>query len=346
MRGGTSKGPFLDLRDLPTDTAERDAALLRIMGSPDKKQIDGIGGAAFVTSKVVMVQPSERPGIDVDYLFAQVIMAESIVDTKPTCGNMMSGVAPFAIEKGWVKPTGDETKVKVYNFNTKSTSEMIVKTRDGEVNYTDGDLKIDGVPGVGAPILMKMSDVTGGSTGSLFPTGNRVDIIDGVEVSMVDAGNLMIHMRASDFDLDGSEQPEYFEQNPELMKKLESIRVKAGKMGGLGDVSNSVLPKIGLLTPCSEQRHIRSQYFTPKFLHPTHAVSGATCIAISSYYEGTVAAQLIDLPKQENSKIIIKHPSGMIPVEINADYSGAEVEIVTAGTLRTARKLMEGWVFY
>jgi len=197
MRGGTSKGPFLDLRDLPAEQVERDTILLKIMGSPDLKQIDGIGGGTFVTSKVVMAKPSKKKGIDVDYLFAQVILDEPLVDTKPACGNMMSGVAPFAIEKGWVKSTGTQTTVKVYNINSDSTADIMVSTLNGQVNYKDGNLSIDGVPGKGSPIFMKMKGIEGGATGQLFPTGNRKDIIQGKEVSMVDAGNLMIHIKAT-----------------------------------------------------------------------------------------------------------------------------------------------------
>lgn len=346
MRGGTSKGPFFDLRDLPVDTRERDHALLRIMGSPDKKQIDGIGGAAFVTSKVVMVQPSEREGIDVDYLFAQVIMDDAIVDTKPTCGNMMSGVAPFAIERGMVKATDGETIVRVFNLNTNSTIEVTVQIKNGQVNYTDGDFSIDGVPGTGAPILMKMSGVTGGATGSLFPTGNKIDTILGKELSMVDAGNLMIHMRASDFGLTGAEQPDFFVQRPELMAELESIRQEAGMLGGLGDVSQSVLPKIGLLSPPQQSGSVKSQYFTPKFLHPTHAVSGAVCLATASKCVGTLAAEIADVSDETSERIIVEHPSGEIPVEINITNSDLPFDVISAGTFRTARKLMDGFVYY
>jgi len=346
MRGGTSKGPFFDLRDLPQSVKQRDKALLRIMGSPDKKQIDGIGGAAFVTSKVVMVMPSQREGIDVDYLFAQVIMDQAIVDTKPTCGNMMSGVAPFAIERGMVNITDKETIVKVFNINTNSTIEMTVKIKEGKVNYCDGDFAIDGVPGTGAPILMKMSNVTGGATGSLFPTGNKIDIIQGKEVSMVDAGNLMIHMRASDFGLTGLEQPEYFVQQPELMAELEAIRLKAGILGGLGDVSNSVLPKIGLLSAPQQSGSVKSQYFTPKYLHPTHAVSGAVCISASSKCKGTLAAEIAHVTDETTERMIIEHPSGQIPVEIEVSGKDEVFDVVTAGTFRTARKLMDGYVYY
>ena len=203
MRGGTSKGPFMDLRDLPENSDERDAILLRLMGSPDIKQIDGIGGASFVTSKLVMVRPSHRAGIDVDYLFAQIIIDKHVVDTNPTCGNMMSGVAPFAIEKGWIniKPGDTEVKVMVFNMNTDSTIEVYVQLEDGHVNYQNGELHIDGVPGKASPILMKMFDVEGGTTGKLFPSRNKIDLIQEKEVTIIDSGNMMIHMRASDFGL-------------------------------------------------------------------------------------------------------------------------------------------------
>jgi len=346
MRGGTSKGPFFDLRDLPQNPVERDRVLLKIMGSPDAKQIDGIGGAAFVTSKVVMVQPSSRKDIDVDYLFAQVLVDEPIVDTKPACGNMMSGVGPFAIEKGWVKATKNTTIVRVYNINTNSTAEVIVSTPNGEVNYTDGDLSIDGVPGKGASILMKLKGVEGGATGKLFPTGNLADVIQGKAVSMVDAGNLMIHLKAADFGLNGKEQVDFFAENTGLMKKLESIRVEIAHLTGLGDVSQSVLPKIGLLSPGQNGGNIRSQYLTPRSLHPSHAVSGAVCVAAASKCKGTVAAEIAKVNNQLHELIEIEHPCGKIPVEIEVRGEGKDFEIVSAGTFRTARKLMEGYVYY
>lgn len=346
MRAGTSKGPFIDLRDLPQDTAERDRIILRFMGSPDTKQIDGVGGAAFVTSKLVMVQPSEKEGIDVDYLFAQVIIDKPIVDTKPTCGNMMSGVAPFAIEKGWIQATHPETKVMVYNFNTNSTIEMIVQTPNGVINYTDGDLSIDGVPGTGAPIVMNLFGVAGGATGKLFPTGKRKDIIQGHEVSVVDAGNLMMHISAASLGLTGLEQPDYFVANLDLMKKIEAIRLEAGHLAGLGDVSESVLPKVGILSKARVGGNIKSQYLTPHTLHPTHAVSGAVCIACASKAAGTVAADIADVSKNNIEKIIIEHPSGVLPVQLEVSGEGEDYDIYKAGTLRTARKLMEGQVFY
>lgn len=346
MRGGTSKGPFFDLRDLPDNTEEMSKALLRIMGSPDKKQIDGIGGGTFVTSKVVMVKPSERPGIDVEYLFAQVFIDQAIVDTKPTCGNMMSGVAPFAVERGWVKPKNDKTHVQVYNLNTNSTISVELNTPKGKLNYVHGDFAIDGVPGTGSPILMKLSGIEGGATGRLFPTGNLIDKIQGVEVTMFDAGNLMIHMSAADFGLTGNESPIFFAENHALMKRLESIRLEIAELAGLGDVSDSVLPKIGLLSKPQKGGHIKSMYLTPKTLHPTHAVSGAVCICAAAMCAGTIASRELVLPENQETKIVLEHPSGKIPVDVDVSGVGLDFKIQSAGTYRTARKLLEGYVYY
>jgi len=348
MRSGTSKGPFLDLRDLPENVQERDKILLRIMGSPDKKQIDGIGGAAFVTSKVVMAKPSDKEGIDVDFIFAQVIIDEAIVDTTPTCYNMMAGVAPFAIEKGWIKNVqkDNNVKVKLYNYNTKSTSEITVEMIRDKVNYDKGDQSIDGVPGSASPILMKMFDLAGGSTGKLFPSNNLIDTILGKRVSVVDAGNLTIHMYASDFGLIGDEKPNYFKERPRIMSILENIRREVSKRIGLGDVSKSVLPKISLLSQAVSGGHIRSQYFTPKKLHPTHAVSGAISIATAIKCKGTVAA---DLGRQNNlnmERIEIEHPAGLIPIEIEVSSLNGNFEIISASVYRTARKLMDGYVYF
>ena len=346
MRSGTSKGPFLDLRELPEDPEERAAILLSIMGSPDKKQIDGIGGAAFVTSKVVMAKPSEKEGIDVDYLFAQVFIDDAVVDTKPTCGNMMAGVGHLAIERGWVTPTHPETRIMIYNYNTDTKIETILDTPNGVLNYTQGTTTIDGVPGNGAPVLMNLFRVAGGATGKLFPLGKRKKIIQGVAVSMVDAGNLMILMKAEDFGLDGTEMPDYFVNHPEIMERMESIRLEAGRLAGMGDVSKSVLPKVGLLSPPRKNGSIKSQYFTPKTLHPTHAVSGAVCIATAIKAAGTVANDIAKTNNENFEKIIVEHPSGIIPVQIEVEGKDENFDVVKAGTLRTVRKLMDGEVFY
>ena len=346
MRGGTSKGPFLDLRDLPSIAEERDEVLLRLMGSPDKRQIDGIGGATFVTSKVVMVRPSERPNIDVDYLFAQVSIEHAAVDTRPTCLNLMSGVAPFAIERGWIKARHEETTVRVYNINTDSTIDMIVQTPNGQVNYSRGNFVVDGVPGCGSPILMRMKGIEGGATGRLFPSGNLIDEIEGIQATLFDAGNLMVHLRGSDFGLTGEESGEYFESRLELMHRLERIRCTIAAQAGMGNVSKSVLPKVGLLFPPILGGHIRSQYFTPRTLHPTHAVSGAVSVTASALCTGTIAAEMVRRDDSQGHDIILEHQAGKIPVELHCEGQGLNFRIHSAGAYRTARKLFDGYVYY
>ncbi|MEO1436995.1 MAG: PrpF domain-containing protein [Bacteroidota bacterium] len=345
LRSGTSKGPFFDLRDLPSDPVERDRVLLRIMGSPHPKQVDGIGGATSITSKVVMAQPSDRAGIDIDYLFAQVLITEAVVDTKPTCGNMMSGVGHLAIERGWVKPTDPVTKIRIFNLNTETVIETRIETPGGQLNYIDGTAQIDGVPGTAAPVWMDLLRVGGGATGNLFPLG-RTTQIQGIDVSMVDAGNLMILMKAEEFGLDGTEGHAYFDQHPELWAKLESIRLEAGQLAGLGDVSKRVLPRMSLLSRPRAGGTIKSQYFTPWTVHPTHAVSGAVSIGTACKAPGTIAYHLAEANRTNPEKIIIEHLSGVIPVEIEVEGSGDQFDLVKASTLRTVRKLMDGDVYY
>jgi 4-oxalomesaconate tautomerase len=347
MRGGTSRGPFFDKRDLPSDISKRNAILLKVMGSPDPKQIDGLGGTVTVTSKVVMAEPSKRKGIDVDYLFAQIDIEDPIVDTLPPCGNMMAGVGPFAIEKGWVKATSPETRVMIYNINTNSVIEEVVQTPNGKVTY-DGNAHIDGVPGTAAPIIMNLSDQAGGKTGKLFPTGNKQEIIQGLPVSIVDAGNLMVLMSAVSLGLNGDEDFEYFATHPDLMAKIESIRLEAGVKCGLGDVTDSVLPKIGILSEAVDVSHnIQSRYLTPHTLHPSHAVTGAICIGTAIKIKGTVAAEIGKDNGQLRELVLIEHPSGIIEVNIELKQNpDGTITLEKAGTLRTVRKIMEGFVFY
>ena len=346
MRGGTSKGPFFDKRELPVNKKERDAIILKVMGSPDHNQIDGLGAAVTVTSKVVMAEPSKRPNIDVDYLFAQVDIDNPLVDTLPPCGNMMAGVGPFAIEKGWVKATIPETRVRIFNINTNSVIEEIVQTPQGIVEY-NGTAQIDGVPGTAAPIIMNLFDQVGGKTGKQLPTGNLKEIINGIEVSIIDAGNLMVFIKAKDLGLVGNENKEFFENNKALMKKMEAIRMEAGKRAGMGDVSESVLPKIGVLSsPTDAKNNIRSLYFTPKTLHPSHAVTGAICVGTALKLKGTVAAEVGKENGQNREFIIIEHPAGVIEVNIEMKNTDKGLVLDRAGTLRTVRKIMEGYVFY
>ena len=344
MRGGTSKGPFFDMRDLPSDVKKRNEILLKVMGSPDAKQIDGLGGTVTVTSKVVMAQPSTRKGIDVDYLFAQIDIENPIVDTTPPCGNMMAGVGPFAIEKGWVKATIPETKVMVYNINTKSIIEEIVQTPKGVVEY-NGNMKIDGVPGTAAPVVMNLFDQVGGKTGKLMPTGVIREKIQGIDVTLLDAGSTMLLVKASDLGMDGTEGGDFFEKNKDLMKRIESMRMEAGQRMGLGDVSNSVLPKVAILSKPRGNGNITSRYLTPKTLHPSHAVTGAICIGTALKIKGSVAADVGKTNGLPSEMIVIEHPAGVIEVNIEIEQKGETINVKKAGTVRTVRKIMTGTVF-
>lgn len=344
MRGGTSKGPFFDMRDLPSDVKKRNDILLKVMGSPDAKQIDGLGGTVTVTSKVVMAQPSTRKGIDVDYLFAQIDIDNPVVDTTPPCGNMMAGVGPFAIERGWVKATIPETKVMVYNINTKSIIEEIVQTPNGVVEY-NGTMKIDGVPGTAAPVVMNLFDQVGGKTGKLMPTGVIREKIQGIDVTLLDAGSTMMLVKASDLGMEGTEGGDFFEKNKELMKKIESMRMEAGQRMGLGDVSNSVLPKVAILSKPRGSGNITSRYLTPKTLHPSHAVTGAICIGTALKIKGSVAADVGKTNGLPSEMIVVEHPAGVIEVNIEIEQKGETINVKKAGTVRTVRKIMTGTVF-
>ncbi len=247
MRGGTSRGPFILESDLPADPASRDLVLIDMMGSPDPLQVNGIGGGDPLTSKVAIVSPSERPGIDVEYLFAQVAVTKAQVDTNPNCGNMLSAVGPFAIEAGLVQPGMDETTVRIFNRNTGKSIHAVVQTPGGAVTY-DGLVEIDGVAGSGAPIKLTFLDATGSKTCGLFPTGERRETIDGIEVSLVDYAMPMMMVRAADLGLAGFETPDELDADRELFRRLEAMRREAGRRMGLGDVSNAVVPKIGILS--------------------------------------------------------------------------------------------------
>jgi 2-methylaconitate cis-trans-isomerase PrpF len=342
MRGGTSKGPFFNAADLPADIATRDRVLLAAMGSPDLRQIDGLGGADTLTSKVAIVSRSTRPGVDIDYLFAQVDVGKPIVDTAPSCGNMLAGVAPFALDTGMIPAEDGQTRVMIYNVNTDSRIEAIVQTPGRRVRYT-GDARIDGVPGTAAPIVLNFMDVVGSVAGSLLPTGNVIDEIGGVQVTCIDVAMPMIMMRAADFGVTGDENRAGFNANKALFARIEPIRREAGQRMGFGDVADKVIPKVGLLAPARQGGTIMSRYLTPHALHAAHAVTGAVCVASACAVPGSIAHALA-VPSNENPRTIwIEHPSGMVDVLLKTTGSGAALDVV-AGTLRTARPIMRGEV--
>jgi hypothetical protein len=343
MRGGTSRGPFFLCSDLPADTAIRDAVLLAAMGSPHDYQVDGIGGANPLTSKVAMISKSRTAEADVDYLFAQVLINEKLVDTKPNCGNMLVAVGPFAIEAGLVPARHPETLVRIFNVNTKALIDSIVQTPNGKVNYA-GDAAIDGVPGTAAPVKLNFKSAIGAVTGKLLPTGRPLDMIDGVEVSCVDVAMPMILMRAQAFGKTGHESAAELDADKELYKRMEAIRRKAGELMGMGDVSKMVVPKIGLLAKPAKGGTISSRYFVPYSCHRAHAVTGTVCVACALAIPGTVASGLVALPPAPQGVIEIEHPSGKIAIDLDAEFTGGKLLMRRAALIRTARRVFEGSV--
>ncbi len=343
MRGGTSRGPYFLAEDLPDDVATRDRVLLAAMGSPDVRQIDGIGGAATLTSKVAIVSKSSQPDADVDYLFAQVSIDKAFVDTAPSCGNMLSGVGPFAIERGLIEASDGETRVRIYNVNTRSRIEARIQTPDGHVEY-EGTQAIDGVPGSAAPILLSFSDVVGSKTGALFPTGAAHEDIDGLDVTCIDVAMPMILFSASELGLTGYETNELMD-NESLLARIENARREAGARMGLGDVSELVVPKVGLLAAPRAGGVISSRYLTPHRLHAAHAVTGGICVGTAAMLDGTIAAPLADRNAVRDGIVSIEHPSGSLDVTLAIGGTAEQPTVESAGIVRTARKILDGNVF-
>ncbi|MBV7410641.1 4-oxalomesaconate tautomerase [Maritimibacter sp. DP1N21-5] len=341
MRGGTSKGGYFLSGDLPEDEAARDAFLLRIMGSPDVRQIDGMGGADPLTAKVAVVKRSEREGVDVDYLFLQVFVDQPIVTDKQNCGNMLAGVGPFAIERGLIEATGDVTEVSIYMENTGQVAIASVQTPGGEVTYK-GEARIDGVPGTSAPIPLEFKDTAGSSCGALLPTGNVVDTVEGVEVTMIDNGMPCVVMRGADLGISGDETPEELEGNKDLRAKLEAIRLACGPMMNLGDVSEKSVPKMTMVTAPKNGGAINTRTFIPHRCHKTIGVLGAVSVATACLLEGSPASGLAEVGEGDERSLSVEHPTGEMTVIAKLDRTGTPV---SAAILRTARKLMDGMVF-
>ncbi len=339
MRAGTSRGPFF-LRDwLPANERERDEALIGAIGASDPLQVDGVGGGSTLTAKVAIVSKSNEAGCDVDYLFAQVGVGQKSVDTRPNCGNMLSGVAPFAIEQGLVAAMDGETTVRVFNVNTRSRIDVTVLTPARRVVYA-GDTRIDGVAGTAAPIRLNFLDAWGAVTGSLFPTGRRIDRIGGLDVTCIDAAMPLVILRASDLSLTGREAPADLDADRALMARIESVRRAAGAAMGLGDVSDSVVPKPVIASAGDGPFSITSRYFTPRRCHASHAVTGAIGVATAHALPGTVASG--DEPITGARTVSVLHPQGRIDVEVVVDGHGNDASIRRAALVRTARKIMQG----
>jgi 2-methylaconitate cis-trans-isomerase PrpF/tripartite-type tricarboxylate transporter receptor subunit TctC len=339
MRAGTSRGPFFLREWLPADDTARDEALIGAIGASDLLQVDGVGGGSTLTSKVAIVSKSAEPGCDVDYLFAQVGVGQRSVDTRPNCGNMLSGVAPFAIEQGLVRAEDGETTVRVFNVNTRSRIDVTVLTPDRRVSY-DGETGIDGVAGTAAPIRLNFLDAWGAVTGSVFPTGRRIDVIDGLEVTCIDAAMPLVIMRARDLGLSGREAPADLDADLALLARIEAIRLAAGEAMGLGDVSGSVVPKPVIASDGDDANSITSRYFTPRRCHASHAVTGAIGVATAFALPGTVVSG--DDGRPGARAISVLHPQGRIDIEVAIDGAGPDARIQRAALVRTARKILQG----
>ncbi|MFA6232516.1 MAG: 4-oxalomesaconate tautomerase [Rhodanobacter sp.] len=341
MRGGTSKGGFFLAEDLPCDTAARNAFLLRAFGSPDTRQIDGMGGADPLTSKVAVVSRSQRDFADVDYLFLQVFVDQALVSDAQNCGNMLAGVGPFAIERGLMPATDGRTDVRIFMVNTGNVATATVDTPGGVVTY-DGDARIDGVPGTAAPVPLTFANTAGSSCGSLLPTGNAVDRIEGVEVTLIDNGMPCVVLRANDVGITGNEDRETLDGNDTLKATLETIRLAAGPLMQLGDVREQSVPKMMLVSTPKNGGTINVRSFIPHRCHASIGVLGAISVATACLLDGTPAHALADIPDGKRKILTVEHPSGAAACVFDVDDNGA---VERAATLRTARKLFDGQLF-
>jgi len=341
MRGGTSKGLYFLAGDLPADPAERDDLLLRVMGSPDPRQIDGVGGAHPLTSKVAVVSKSATAGIDVDYLFLQVMVDKPIVTDKQNCGNILAGIGPFAVERGLVPAAGDETKVRIRMVNTDGIVTATFPTPGGRPRY-DGDTAIDGVPGTAAAVVLDFED-SGTGTG-VFPTGNVTDEFGGIRVTCVDNGMPVVVVAASSFGKTGYESLPELEGDEELNKAVQELRLEAGKAMGLGDVSATTVPKISLVAPPAHGGTISTRTFIPIRVHESIGVLGAVSVATAVVLPGAVGSDLAVVPPG-SPRLSIEHPSGALQVEVELDTTVTPPKVIRSGVVRTARKLFDGTVF-
>jgi 4-oxalomesaconate tautomerase len=345
MRGGTSKGLYFHAHDLPTEANARDAVLLAAMGSPDVRQIDGVGGSHPLTSKVAVLSASTRDDADIDYLFLQVVVDKAEVSDSQNCGNILAGVGPWAIENGLVSTTGDTTLVRIHMVNSKSLAVAHVPTPGGQVEY-EGDARIDGVPGTAAAIPIDFLDVAGSSCGALLPTGNVCDHIEGVDVTCIDNGMPVVVLRASEFGKTGFESPSDLEADPALKQRIEAIRLALGERMNLGDVTKKTVPKMTLVSPPRSGGAISTRSFIPHRVHEAIGVLGAVSVATGCVLPGSVAAEVAQLDASPGAKRIeVEHPTGFFTVDMDVAITADGPRIERSALLRTARKLMQGQVF-
>ena len=341
MRGGTSKGGYFLADDLPEDITARDALLLRVMGSPDARQIDGMGGASPLTSKVALVSASSRQDADVDYLFLQVFVDQALVSDAQNCGNILAGVGAFAIERGLVPARGDVTDVRIFMRNTGQVATASIATPEGVVSY-HGDEAIDGVPGSAAAVPLVFDDVAGSMCGELLPTGNAVDEVAGIQVTMIDNGMPIVVMRASDLGITGCERPAELDANDALKARIEAIRLACGPLMNLGDVSQKSVPKMTMVAPAQNGGAFMTRSFIPHKCHDTIGVFAAVSAATAALLPGSPAADLATIPGGVRKVMAVEHPNGATTCVLECD---AQDNVQRAGMMRTTRKLFDGMIF-
>lgn len=343
LRGGTSRGPYFNRADLPEDLDRLAKVLIAVVGSGHPLNIDGIGGGAAVTTKVAMLSPSGDAWADVDYFFAQVSVEDGLVDFKPTCGNILAGVGPAAIEMGLVQATGAETAINIRAVNTGAKVRATVRTSPEGVVY-DGSAAIDGVPGTAAPVALQFMETVGGATGAFLPTGNLTDTFQGIQVTCMDVAMPMVIARAEAFGLTGYETVAELDENTGFFARMEALRIEAGEAMGINNVATSVTPKFGLLAPARAGGSVATRYFMPWKTHPTMAVTGAQCLASCVLTPGTVAEGLMATPNENPATITLEHAAGTIDVLVDFQIDKGALTLNSAGLVRTARLLARGEV--
>ena len=342
IRGGTSKGLYFHRQDLPIDTKTRDAVLLAAMGAPDVREIDGMGGGHPLTSKVAVINTSSRSDADIDYLFLQVWPDRAEVSDNQNCGNLLAGVGPFAIEEGLLKATGATTDVRIWMENTQSLAVARVETPSGSVLY-EGNTHIDGVPGTSASIPIEFLNIAGSTCGSLLPTGNAADEVEGVRVTCIDNGMPVVCLAAQDLGLTGYEEPHEIEANAAVCEKVEKIRLAAGPLMNLGDVSNKSVPKVSLLAPAKSGGVVATRTFIPARVHEAIGVFGAVSVATACLIPGSVANDIAGLASTEGAVTLdIEHPTGYFSVSMDVSMQDGVPHVNSAALVRTARLLMRG----
>ena len=342
MRGGTSKGLYFLKQDLPDDVARRDRLLLAAMGSPDPRQIDGMGGAHPLTSKVAVVSTSVDGEADIDYLFLQVMVDKALVSDGQNCGNILAGVGPFAIEKNLVAASDGETTIRIRMLNSGGIAVVTVKTPGAQVSY-EGGAVIDGVPGTAAAVMIDFADIAGSNCGALLPTGNVVEEIDGFEVTCLDNGMPVVVIRASDLGMTGYESPQDLDADSELKSRVESIRLQVGPMMNLGDVTDKTVPKMSLIAPAKRGGVIATRTFIPHRVHQSIGVLGAASVAAGCCIPGSVGSSVAGVVS--GGSLDVEHPSGRFTVDIELEEEHGEYKVTRSALLRTTRKLMDGNVY-